>query len=60
MLIETPMQFESENATLRLLITRKDRSGRLPTVIMAHGTSATIKMVVTEYARELALAGFAA
>lgn len=61
MLIETPMQFESENATLRgLLITRKDRSGRLPTVIMAHGTSATIKMVAIEYARELALAGYAA
>jgi dienelactone hydrolase len=60
MLNETSIAFDSEGATLRgYLVTTADATPHLPTVIMAHGTSATIKMVAIEYARAFAKAGFA-
>lgn len=60
-LTEAPVQFESWGATLRgLLITPDRATGRLPGVILAHGTSATIQMVAIEYARAFARAGLAA
>ena len=60
MLIETPVEFKSGAVSLRgYLLTAADAPARLPTVIMAHGTSATIKMVAIEYARSFAMAGFA-
>jgi dienelactone hydrolase len=60
MLIETPVEFDSEGVTLRgYLLTAADARPRLPTLIMAHGTSATIKMVAIEYARSFARAGLA-
>ena len=44
--LEKPVEFQSEGATLRgFLITPDDHIGRLPLVVMAHGTSATIQMV---------------
>ena len=61
MLVEQPVEFQSEGATLRgLLITPEGHPGRLPLVIMAHGTSATFQMVAIEYARAFARAGIAA
>ncbi len=57
---EAPIEFASEGATLRgYLLTRGDAEHRRPAVIMAHGTSATIKMVAIEYARAFARAGLA-
>lgn len=59
--LEKPVEFQSEGATLRgFLITPDDHIGRLPLVVMAHGTSATIQMVAIEYARAFARAGVAA
>lgn len=60
MLNESPVEFSSQGAILRgLLLTRADSRSHLPTVIMAHGTTATIKMVAIEYARAFAKAGLA-
>jgi len=61
MLIERPVSFLSEGATLRgFLIAASGAKQRLPTVVMAHGTSATIQMAAIEYARVFARAGLAA
>jgi hypothetical protein len=61
MLCERPTAFVSEGATLRgLLVFDPSRTGRLPLVVMAHGTSATFRMVAIEYARVFARAGLAA
>jgi pimeloyl-ACP methyl ester carboxylesterase len=61
MLSEQAVEFPSEGATLRgFLITPEGDSRRLPLVVMAHGTSATIQMVAIEYARAFARAGLAA
>jgi uncharacterized protein len=58
MLNESPVEFSSQGATLRgYLLTRTDSRTHLPTVIMAHGTTATVKMVAIEYARTFARAG---
>jgi len=60
MLIETPIAFDSGGVTLRgYLLINADAKPHLPTVIMAHGTSATIRMVAIEYARAFAKAGLA-
>ena len=60
MLNETSIEFDSRGVTLRgFLLTSADATPHLPTVIMAHGTSATIKMVAIEYARAFAKAGLA-
>ena len=60
MLNESPVEFSSQGAILRgLLLTRADSRSHLPAVIMAHGTTATIKMVAIEYARAFAKAGLA-
>ena len=60
MLNETFIAFDSGGVTLRgYLLTSADATPHLPTVIMAHGTSATIKMVAIEYARAFAKAGLA-
>lgn len=60
MLNETSIEFDSGGVTLRgYLLTSADATPHLPTVIMAHGTSATIKMVAIEYARAFAKAGLA-
>lgn len=45
-----PVEFPSEGATLRGLLLRPDGIARPPVVVMAHGTSATIRMVADEYA----------
>ena len=42
------------------LVSPAGGSGRLPLVVMAHGTSATIQMMEIEYARAFARAGVAA
>jgi dienelactone hydrolase len=61
MLIEHPVSFESQGATLRGFLIKKDSAQRsCPGVIMAHGTSATIQMVAIEYARAFAREGLAA
>ena len=61
MLAERPIGFSSEGATLRgLLVCDTSRPGRRPLVVMAHGTSATFRMVAIEYARVFARAGVAA
>jgi dienelactone hydrolase len=60
MLNESAVEFPSQGATLRgYLLTRVDSRAHLPTVIMAHGTTATVKMVAIEYARAFAKAGLA-
>ncbi|HTO48696.1 MAG TPA: CocE/NonD family hydrolase [Burkholderiales bacterium] len=57
---ETRVEFRSQGATLRgYLLTRAGAPSRLPAVIMAHGTSATLAMVAIEYARVFATAGLA-
>lgn len=43
-------EFRSEGAILRGLLLRPDSVAQPPVVIMAHGTSATIRMVADEYA----------
>ena len=60
MLSEIPIAFDSGGVTLRgYLLTDSDAPPHRPTVIMAHGTSATIEMVAIEYARAFARAGLA-
>lgn len=52
--------FPSEGATLRgLLFLPESQTKRLPVVIMAHGTSATVYMVVDKYAEAFSRAGLA-
>lgn len=61
MLTQRSISFESQGATLRgYLITQSDANRKLPVVVMAHGTSATIQMAAIEYARTFARAGMAA
>lgn len=60
MLDETPIAFMSQEATLRgYLLTPAGAPPHLPAVIMAHGTSATIRMVAIEYARAFVESGLA-
>lgn len=60
MIVETPVEFMSEGAVLRgLLLTPTATERRLATVIMAHGTSATINMVAIEFARSFCRTGLA-
>ena len=60
MLSETPIAFTSQGATLRgYLLTLAGAKPRLPAVVMAHGTSGTIRMVAIEYARVFATSGLA-
>lgn len=57
---EIPIAFTSQGATLRgYMLSPARADSRLPTVIMAHGTSATLQMVALEYARAFARAGLA-
>ena len=57
---EIRVEFTSQGATLRgYLLTPAGVRARLPAVIMAHGTSATIQMVAIEYARVFAESGLA-
>lgn len=44
------VEFASEGAALRGLLFRPDGIDRPPVVVMAHGTSATVRMVADEYA----------
>jgi len=61
LLSELAIEFQSQGATLRgFLLTPAGARPRLPAVILAHGTSATIQMVAIEYARTFARAGLAA
>ena len=54
------VEFPSEGATLRgLLFLPESQSKRLPVVIMAHGTSATVYMVADKYAEAFSRAGLA-
>lgn len=60
MLTETAISFPSEGASLRgYLLTPAGARTHLPAVIMAHGTSATVRMVAIEYARVFAESGLA-
>jgi len=55
------IEFPSQGATLRgLLFLPEARPGKLPLVIMAHGTSATVFMVADRYAQAFQRAGLAA
>lgn len=61
MITETEIEFASEGALLRGKLVMPSSMGvRKPAVIMAHGTSATVEMVLIEYAREFARAGIVA
>ena len=54
------VEFPSEGATLRgLLFLPESQTRRLPLVIMAHGTSATVTMVADKYAETFSRAGMA-
>jgi pimeloyl-ACP methyl ester carboxylesterase len=54
------VEFPSEGATLRgLLFLPESQTKRPPLVIMAHGTSATVTMVVDKYAEAFSRAGLA-
>ena len=56
----TPIQFQSQGATLRgRLYLPENTSKRPAVVIMAHGFSATIGMVSDKYAEEFCKSGFA-
>jgi len=56
-----PIEFESEGATLRGFLLRATRGEPpFPVVVMAHGTSATIPMVMDRYAETFAEAGVSA
>ncbi len=61
MITETAVEFASEGAVLhgRLVMPLPDGTRR-PAVILAHGTSATVEMVMIEYARTFARAGVVA
>jgi dienelactone hydrolase len=52
------VEFTSEGAILRGKLFTPPSIGPHPVVVMAHGTSATIPMVLEQYARELYAAGF--
>ncbi len=52
-------EFRSEGAILRGLLLRPDSEAQPPIVIMAHGTSATIRMVADEYAEVFRANGLA-
>lgn len=52
-----PIQFQSEGATLRGRLYRSEGGAPSPCVVMAHGTSATIRMVADDYARAFHQAG---
>ena len=55
------IEFPSQGATLRgLLFLPEARPGKVPLVIMAHGTSATVFMVADRYAQVFQRAGLAA
>lgn len=54
------IQFESESATLRGRFYRPSGPGPYPTVVMAHGFTATIGMVADRYAERFCDAGFGA
>lgn len=54
-----PVAFQSEGAMLRGLLLRPDAATHPPVVIMAHGTSATIRMVADEYAQVFGRNGLA-
>lgn len=55
-----PVEFQSEGATIRgMLFLPEKRSQKLPLIIMAHGTSATVFMVTDEYASTFCREGFA-
>jgi hypothetical protein len=57
---EEAVAFPSQGATLRgYMLTPGGAASRLPAVVMAHGTSATLQMVAVEYARAFARAGLA-
>jgi len=61
MIAETAIEFASEGAVLRgRLVMPSPDVARRPAVIMAHGTSATVEMVMIEYARVFARAGLVA
>ena len=52
------VSFISENATLRGLLYQHGAAGRRPTVVMTHGTTATITMAIDKYAEAIFEAGF--
>lgn len=55
------VEFSSEGATLRgLLFLPEMPTGKLPLIVMAHGTSATVSMVADKYAQAFCNAGLAA
>jgi uncharacterized protein len=54
------VEFPSEGAVLRGIIYLPEKqSKRLPVVVMAHGTSATVRMVADKYAEFFSRSGFA-
>jgi uncharacterized protein len=57
-MMEHSIEFASEGAMLRGRLLIPDRPGPHPAIAMAHGTSATIPMVLDQYALELHEAGF--
>jgi pimeloyl-ACP methyl ester carboxylesterase len=58
---ENSIEFLSQGAMLRgVLLIPVEFQPPFPTVVMAHGTSATFAMVAIEYARALCRSGFAA
>lgn len=61
MITETAIEFLSEGAVIRGRLVMPEVDGtRRPAVILAHGTSATVEMVMIEYARAFARAGLVA
>src|SRR3990172_8143053 len=59
-MVETRVEFTSQGATLRGILLVPAPSGpRRATVVMAHGTSASVQMVAIEYARSFCRAGLA-
>lgn len=52
------VEFHSEGAVLRGLLLRPDAPVSAPVVVMAHGFSATIRMVADEYAEVFRRSGF--
>ncbi len=60
MIVEKHVEFTSQGALLRgILLTPAAPIQRHATVVMAHGTSASIQMVAIEYARSFCRAGLA-
>ncbi len=53
------VEFRSQGALLRGLMFRPDSESSPPLVIMAHGTSATIRIVADEYAEVFRRSGLA-